>query len=170
MYRVWNIWRCQQILIGLSVNVDISTSKVNNVYFLIFRVEYISENIFACFLTFLCKNNAKKSYLKIGEFIVLYVRKGQTSEIVFVLNTPNGWLFTNKVYHLLLLMNKLGRETNELESLDNKREDGHQPNKTNFITNLLSRFLGEVYGIYEKITQINRHSVITRKTVKLNMS
>lgn len=34
-----------------------------------------------------------KSYLKIGEFIVLYVRKGQTSEIVFVLNTPNGWLF-----------------------------------------------------------------------------
>lgn len=70
-----------------------------------------------------------KSYLKIGEFIVLYVRKGQTSEIVFVLNTPNGWLFTNKVYHLLLLMNKLGRETNELESLDIKREDGHQPNK-----------------------------------------
>lgn len=111
-----------------------------------------------------------KSYLKIGEFIVLYVRKGQTSEIVFVLNTPNGWLFTNKVYHLLLLMNKLGRETNELESLDIKREDGHQPNKTNFITNLLSRFLGEVYGIYEKITQISRHSVITRKTVKLNMS
>lgn len=37
-----------------------------------------------------------KSYLKIGEFIVLYVRKGQTSEIVFVLNTPNGWLFTNR--------------------------------------------------------------------------
>lgn len=111
-----------------------------------------------------------KSYLKIGEFIVLYVRKGQTSEIVFVLNTPNGWLFTNKVYHLLLLMNKLRRETNELESLDIKREDGHQPNKTNFITNLLSRFLGEVYGIYEKITQISRHSVITRKTVKLNMS
>lgn len=111
-----------------------------------------------------------KSYLKIGEFIVLYVRKGQTSEIVFVLNTPNGWLFTNKVYHLLLLMNKLGRETNELESLDIKREDGHQPNKKNFITNLLSRFLGEVYGIYEKITQISRHSVITRKTVKLNMS
>lgn len=111
-----------------------------------------------------------KSYLKIGEFIVLYVRKGQTSEIVFVLNTPNGWLFTNKVYNLLLLMNKLGRETNELESLDIKREDGHQPNKTNFITNLLSRFGGEVYGIYEKITQISRHSVITRKTVKLNMS
>lgn len=53
----------QQILIGLSVNVDISTSKVNNVYFLIFRVEYISENIFACFLTFLCKNNAKKQIL-----------------------------------------------------------------------------------------------------------
>lgn len=26
-------------------------------------------------------------------------------------------------------MNKLGRETNELESLDIKREDGHQPNK-----------------------------------------
>lgn len=111
-----------------------------------------------------------KSYLKIGEFIVLYVRKRQSSEIVFVLNTPNGWLFTNKVYHLLLLMNKLGRETNELESLDIKREDGHQPNKKNFITNLLSRFLGEVYGIYEKITQISRHSVITRKTVKLNMS
>lgn len=111
-----------------------------------------------------------KSYLKIGEFIVLYVRKGQTSEIVFVLNTPNGWLFTNKVYHLLWLMNKLGRETNELESLDIKREDGHQPNKKNFITNILSRFLGEVYGIYEKITQISRHSVITRKTVKLNMS
>lgn len=67
-------------------------------------------------------------------------------------------------------MNKLGREANELESLDIKREDGHQPNKKNFITNLLSRFRGEVYGIYEKITQISRHSVITRNTVKLNMS
>lgn len=110
-----------------------------------------------------------KSYLKIGEFIVLYVRKGQTSEIVFVLLQMDDCLQTRFIY-LLLLMNKLGRETNELESLDIKREDGHQPNKKNFITNLLSRFLGEVYGIYEKITQISRHSVITRKTVKLNMS
>lgn len=37
--------------------------KSKQCFFFIFRVEYISENIFACFLTFLCKNNAKKQIL-----------------------------------------------------------------------------------------------------------
>lgn len=94
-----------------------------------------------------------KSYLKIGEFIFLYVRKGQTSEIVFVVNTPNGWLFTNKVYHLLLLMNKLGRETNELESLDIKREDGHQPNKKKLHHQLIITFSGRsLWDLWEDYT------------------
>lgn len=65
-------------------------------------------------------------------------------------------------------MNKLRRETNESESLDIKKEDGHQPNKKKLITNLLSHSWGEVYGIYEKMTQISRQSVIVRITVKLN--
>lgn len=65
-------------------------------------------------------------------------------------------------------MNKLRRETNESDSLDIKKEDGHQPNKKKLITNLLSHSWGEVYAIYEKMTQISRQSVIARITVKLN--
>lgn len=64
-------------------------------------------------------------------------------------------------------MNKLRRATNDSESLDIKKEDGHQPNKKKLITNFTHSW-GEVYGIYEKMTQISRQSVIARITVKLN--